>query len=373
MQKRGKVKYKAQAAMEFIMTYGWAIVVVLIVITALSHFGILNPGNIFPERCILQLGLECVDYKVTQSEVALIIKNTLGTTITIRSTGVSVNNITCSSNSSQIMPSNARSVSMISGCSNGMPGERFKGEITISYTKKGLLHIAKGTIIAEISPEMMLAEPVNETAEPVNETAEPAETCSDGTLYEQCSATKPKYCDTGNLVENCQVCGCDAGQTCNSINGACSISTCSDGTAYGGCSITEPLYCEKGTLIDNCQECGCPSGEDCSINGYCYNPILNTLSDGSTEKNLIFTDVNKQTVYLEIPKGVNVISAMIDLRWGYSDTIKTENSTEFTTQINEILNTCQPDTKGNCLVPITFHSDSALLLLVSNINVTFWT
>ena len=317
---------------------------------------------------------------------------------------------------------------MISGCSNGMPGERFKGEITISYTKKGLLHIAKGTIIAEISPEMMLAEPVNETAEPVNETAEPVnetaepaetcsdgtlyeqcsatkpkycdtgnlvencqvcgcdadkgcqpngacetETCSDGTLYEQCSATKPKYCDTGNLVENCQVCGCDAGQTCNSINGACSISTCSDGTAYGGCSITEPLYCEKGTLIDNCQECGCPSGEDCSINGYCYNPILNTLSDGSTEKNLIFTDVNKQTVYLEIPKGVNVISAMIDLRWGYSDTIKTENSTEFTTQINEILNTCQPDTKGNCLVPITFHSDSALLLLVSNINVTFWT
>lgn len=161
--------------MEFIMTYGWAIVVVLIVITALSHFGILNPGSIFSERCILELGLECVDHKVGPSEVSLIIKNILGTTITIKGIEVLVNEaVTCSGVDSQIMPNNARSVFIITGCSNGILGERFKGEITISYTKKGLSHIAKGTIIAEITPGMMPAE-----------TAESADICknaADGDL-----------------------------------------------------------------------------------------------------------------------------------------------------------------------------------------------
>jgi len=35
----------AQAAMEFLMTYGWALLVVLIVIAALAFFGLLNPDN----------------------------------------------------------------------------------------------------------------------------------------------------------------------------------------------------------------------------------------------------------------------------------------------------------------------------------------
>ena len=34
---------KGQAAMEFLMTYGWAILVVLVVIGALAYFGILSP------------------------------------------------------------------------------------------------------------------------------------------------------------------------------------------------------------------------------------------------------------------------------------------------------------------------------------------
>ena len=49
------MKKKAQAAMEFLMTYGWAILVVLIVIGALAYFGVLNPQNLLPEKCTLQL------------------------------------------------------------------------------------------------------------------------------------------------------------------------------------------------------------------------------------------------------------------------------------------------------------------------------
>ena len=52
---RGK---KAQAAMEFLMTYGWAILVVLVTIGALAYFGVLKiPSNTneavsMLERCV---------------------------------------------------------------------------------------------------------------------------------------------------------------------------------------------------------------------------------------------------------------------------------------------------------------------------------
>ena len=52
---------KAQAAMEFIMTYGWAILVVLAAIGALAYFGVLSPDRFLPERCTFPVGVDCVD------------------------------------------------------------------------------------------------------------------------------------------------------------------------------------------------------------------------------------------------------------------------------------------------------------------------
>jgi subtilisin family serine protease len=46
-------------------------------------------------------------------------------------------------------------------------------------------------------------------------------TCSDGTSYGRCSATKPKYCSSGTLINNCTGCGCPTGQACNSTSKAC--------------------------------------------------------------------------------------------------------------------------------------------------------
>lgn len=41
---------KGQAAMEFLMTYGWAILIVLAAIGALAYCGILSPDRFLPER-----------------------------------------------------------------------------------------------------------------------------------------------------------------------------------------------------------------------------------------------------------------------------------------------------------------------------------
>lgn len=74
---------KAQAAMEFLMTYGWAILVGLTVIGALSYFGVFSFQGMLPEKCELGSGLECVDYHMSEDSATLVVQNTLGREITI--------------------------------------------------------------------------------------------------------------------------------------------------------------------------------------------------------------------------------------------------------------------------------------------------
>jgi hypothetical protein len=65
-------------------------------------------------------------------------------------------------------------------------------------------------------------------------------TCSDGTYYDQCSSSKPKFCVNGNLIDKCTQCGCPSGQSCNTTTDTCY------GTTY--VSITATV---KGTVTDN--------------------------------------------------------------------------------------------------------------------------
>ena len=82
-------KNKGQAAMEFLMTYGWAILVVLAAIGALAYFGVLSPDNLLPERCAGPPGLDCLEkasLDASADTIELAFKNNLGQTITL--TGV---------------------------------------------------------------------------------------------------------------------------------------------------------------------------------------------------------------------------------------------------------------------------------------------
>jgi len=52
---------KGQAAMEFLMTYGWAILAAVIAIGVLIYFGVFSPSRFVPETCILSAPLGCND------------------------------------------------------------------------------------------------------------------------------------------------------------------------------------------------------------------------------------------------------------------------------------------------------------------------
>src|SRR3989344_5481849 len=140
---------KSQAAMEFLMAYGWAILVVLVAIGALAYFGVLSPQKFLPERCILESGFSCVSHKVEPSRITLIISNAKGRDITITNIKVA----DCESGLSQDLANGAQSSFTVGGsCSNGIQKERFDGEISISYTEKdtGLTKTAFGNLNTKI-------------------------------------------------------------------------------------------------------------------------------------------------------------------------------------------------------------------------------
>jgi hypothetical protein len=75
---------KGQAALEFMMTYGWAILVVLAAIGALSYFGVLNPTRLTPDTCLTTSGFGCLGKPVlTDESVAFSVSNGLGYTIAL--------------------------------------------------------------------------------------------------------------------------------------------------------------------------------------------------------------------------------------------------------------------------------------------------
>lgn len=51
---------KAQSAMEFLMTYGWAILAVMVALGALAYTGVINPMNFLPNSCIASSTWTCV-------------------------------------------------------------------------------------------------------------------------------------------------------------------------------------------------------------------------------------------------------------------------------------------------------------------------
>ena len=64
--------------MEFLMTYGWAILVVLVVIGALAYFGVLSPSTLLPEKCTFPVSISCTDHQVLGTQITFILQNGAG-------------------------------------------------------------------------------------------------------------------------------------------------------------------------------------------------------------------------------------------------------------------------------------------------------
>jgi len=77
---------RGQVALEFLTTYGWALMIILVMIGAISYFGVMNPSKLLPSKCTVGSELSCEDYQILNNDdgtttVSLQMKQSVGRTI----------------------------------------------------------------------------------------------------------------------------------------------------------------------------------------------------------------------------------------------------------------------------------------------------
>jgi hypothetical protein len=162
------MKKRGQAAMEFLMTYGWAILVVLVVIGALAYFGVLNPQNILPQKCEFTTGLNCQDHVLSSSTgLTLRLNNGLGKDIRIDEISFDADNnvVDCFLGISNYTLPNGEEANLLLNTTTAWPGStlcstqltqfagtRVKGDLSITYTnlQTQLSHTVPGTLLTDV-------------------------------------------------------------------------------------------------------------------------------------------------------------------------------------------------------------------------------
>ncbi len=126
---------RAQGALEFLTTYGWAFIVVLVMIGALTHFGVLNPASLAPERCVSPAGFECKDSQVLTEGQSIKFSNKLGYSIQISNASVETNsgNASCTSSPGLVGPD--QEFTLICDKTGLVDGEKTKLDVSFSYYK----------------------------------------------------------------------------------------------------------------------------------------------------------------------------------------------------------------------------------------------
>ena len=101
-----------------------------------------------------------------------------------------------------------------------------------------------------------------------DECAQNSRECS-GNGYRICGNYDSDSCLEWGSVSPCiqnQIC---AGGLCSVVGGDVISNKCADGTNYSQCSTTRPKFCNTGTLINKCSDCGCPNNGQCQPDGSC--------------------------------------------------------------------------------------------------------
>jgi hypothetical protein len=160
---------KLQSAMEYLMTYSWAILVLSVVLGALFALGLFSPGGIVNTQCILPAGLACVNiFMISNGLVFINLLQATTQPINITALGCNANNTL-----SHMYPANAginigtNQIRLQIGANytfsvpcwaggvqySANPGGFFSGYLLVNYTEltTGFPHTAVGQLTAKIT------------------------------------------------------------------------------------------------------------------------------------------------------------------------------------------------------------------------------
>jgi hypothetical protein len=149
---------KAQSAMEFLMTYGWAILIMLVVISVLFYVGVFSPEGSVPESCVMPAGFSCKDYVISDGYLSLDLGQATGKTVLITSiactakpgepTNPTVVNITINNGRHEIVANGDIPCFLQDGITQTGNGDAYRGKVIFIYqeVETGIWHVAEGEV-----------------------------------------------------------------------------------------------------------------------------------------------------------------------------------------------------------------------------------
>ena len=147
---------RGQAALEFLMTYAWAIMVVLVGVASLTYFGVLSPDNFLPAKCVFQPGISCLDFKIENTaggngRITLRVQNSLGADIG----NIVVTAGNCGSASSSMPIPNGDSQTITINCAGPLQGSKYNNQVNLTFSNldTGVFHTYQGSLVDRIVGE----------------------------------------------------------------------------------------------------------------------------------------------------------------------------------------------------------------------------
>ncbi len=151
------MKRRAQGALEYLITYGWAILIIVIIGGALFGLGVFNPSSwVTNKRASGFSSVFVKDWKFSSSGAQLVLANQFGADFDLDSVSISSPTVTltCSNSSASELPVihiNDASVTITSSCS-AMPirGVPYTALVQFTFTARGVQHVDSGTLSGKV-------------------------------------------------------------------------------------------------------------------------------------------------------------------------------------------------------------------------------
>ncbi len=152
---------RLQAALEYLTTYGWAILILAVVLVVLASQGFFSPQKYAPQQCIFSSGFSCIyDFLSTNGLLQINIGQSAASAINVTSIGCNENGTETEMQAPYNPPSNqvfmpvganyTFTVQCYAGATaaSGNVGDVYSGSVLLNYTDEvsGLPSVAVGRL-----------------------------------------------------------------------------------------------------------------------------------------------------------------------------------------------------------------------------------
>ncbi len=249
---------RSQSAMEYLMTYGWAILIIAVVLAALFSLGVFSSPNVSAvSSCVTQPGYGCTGLTLASNGLLSATIGSFAYLLTSVQTSCSINNTaptTWSSSQGNINAAGSAPLTFACPIPSNAIGTQFKGSLWLQYVQGGRSIITRlGSVNAKVTSIGTAAASITYTSTGSGGSSSPnpiTSTLASGAARYLCSATTDSGFSSSSWTEDD-----GQGSTYQSI-GHQSGNTCSAAPAYPGSpySIAEvgvtgatPTVQESGT------------------------------------------------------------------------------------------------------------------------------